>query len=358
MANRRKQQPRPNTHRPMADRAFATANGRFDELTVAQAADRAEACDQTLDIIPVHCRREMVSGFGRIVHVADQLRIGSVADLIDVESKNMTQAISLISGIEDVNRFRTSADMDGLHRSRSILGAMLALAAYETGADPIRVLTRLPNLPSRGLGRARPLRPDELPLIRVASLHALNRQTPRNRASAAHYAFAECGAMSAETPQITGEDLDNLRKPTVVSVPGTQVNAARDLSIDGFASRLVEGFLDLSYRGHDARTSLTYRGGHAADSHAVSADASSLFRRSLLLNAGLTDVDLTPQSISYARAYMLESSGDRDTAAQVMGVSADRVPELLCLITDADARMDALQNDDETHDYKFRGDAA
>ena len=358
MPIRRKIQTPTTGARPMADRAFAAGNDHLDQLQLSEACGAAIACDDAHAIVPGAWRPDLHDHYDRILAAARTAGIGSVAALLDPDHKRTSRLISDVTGVDNLTRFGSASDMDPLHRCRNALGAMLALAAYQVEADPVRVLRGLPAIHSRGLGRQRPLRPDELPLPRVNALHAINRQGPRNQIAAGYYWLAEAGSLPVECTVVTREHVVGRPLPTLLNAPGSGATAARELPLIGFVQHLAGRYLDLSHRGMFPGQPLVYGGGHTPGSRAASADASSLFRRSVLINAGLTDVELTPQSISFASAYRLYAAGDRDGAARLMGVDADRVPRLLRVINDQDARMAARQEATRPRSFRLRSSAA
>ena len=219
---------------------------------------------------------------------------------VDQVLRDAGQLITDVTGISPggLAKFTDAKTSDHIHRTRNTLGAVAAANVLSCNGDPTDVLQTLPNLPLRIGGQGRPMCDDEALLVRHVAQAAIH-LGQRRLIPAIRYALVEAGAYPSETTALTPQDLDHMRHPTQVALPGVHHFALpRTVDLDAWEQQLLGSVMDrvLDRHSNAASAPIAYHGCDLAGGRVASAAASSTLQ-ALLRRAGLRDKALQPTSI-------------------------------------------------------------
>lgn len=194
-----------------------------------------------------------------------------------------------------------------VHLRRSTLRAL-----YRTisGVRPDTVdPTRKIVLPPKHRAATRPLRDEEISLLRIA---ALGRTRGAQRTTAL-LALAEATGTTGEIPQVLWRHVDLPRGR--VQLPGAHPVQPRTAQLTEWGTSALQRLADGSTAAPGE--SITYQGRFAPDSHQAQAQTSSRLRR-LLADAGLTEGGVVPTSIRLWQPARRLTTGTRIEDVAVM----------------------------------------
>ena len=260
------------------------------DLTPAETVDMAQTWWQDqhlLDDLDIHLLRQDLTQF---LTACQSLDLTSNAAVL----ASLPSVIAQTSGI-NTSQFLSTAESHQQFRNRNHIGAALAAAALQFDNSPKLVLDELPTQHPRAGGVHRPCTDDEILLLRQRTLHSIA-QGGRSLLAGFQYMLVESGALPVEAALVQPNDLDDIRHPTRVDLPGVTHHHARSISLPRWAQAPFITAMDthLANCADAAERALCYVGQSGAPA-TVSASASAMLRRTMIA-AGLTE-DFVPKSV-------------------------------------------------------------
>lgn len=255
--------------------------------------------------------------------------ITRLADVVDDTAHQLIVELANLSGLTfrptlsgpdmTAARIQVRCDLARAHRMRNMLIALRSAAlVLRARKDRHRLATDtitagLPDLPPLEDRKSRPVTDDEILLARLSmEFEILEGGNPRPLLA---YLVAESGGRSAESVRLTTDDLPNRTDPTQITSPRVWSENTRTIVFTTYARDTLPVLLHQLREGDQP---LTYTGAQPTTPAACAALDGVLSR--LLRRAGVTDVDVTPKSLSLWRVqHHLVNDTDITEARRIHG---------------------------------------
>lgn len=214
-------------------------------------------------------------------------------------------------------RYGTEPELATRHGRRVVLRLFfrtLRDLGYSAG-DPTLDL----RLPPRTNRPSRPLTDDEVLLCRVAT--RLGRAGSGSLFRAVVWALAETTAISSEISTLRVDDLNSVKNPRWVRLPGTRRHLARDGELTDWGTAIISRHLAaLTAEHHPGTTLLAYRGSAEPGQHTAQASTCNAIRAVLDATGLAQEPDVRPASVrNWAGRRLLDQGLSLEVVARRMG---------------------------------------
>lgn len=255
--------------------------------------------------------RTAVDRLHEALHPAGARTVGQTVEVAGTVIANLL-------GLTQLHRYATPSTAHEANQLRNVLLACLAGYAHVLGHCPRITTPLVPAVMPRGTS-GRPAADDEILLLRLFAISDAERGG-RAQSRALSYVLVEAGARTGETTAVRFSDLDDIRHPTTVSLPGNRVVKARTVPIPTWARPPVALILSrlLAHSDEVPTRPLAYTGNQTPGGPAASASACGMLRNHLR-DSGLDIKTLDPGDIGRWRVGQVRRTQTLHAARAVHG---------------------------------------
>lgn len=246
---------------------------------------------------------------------------------VDRASGLLTRNKDILAGLDSAAPPR-QRPLDWQHQVRNTLLATTLMIALSFHQPTEEILNRAPSLGRRTSDASRPLKDDEIVLLRLVSIARAGKD--RRGQSAAVYGLSDAGLTIIETTQVLSRHFDDLARPSILEAFGNRTDIGpRLLALEPFHQRvLLPRIIDAVRRDPTGASAIAYepRKEHQSAAHAGSS-ASSVVTR-LFSEAGLNAKDITPGSIRRWRIRHTWATSGSEAAKEIAGQTINSTARL------------------------------